>query len=731
MKKIFLGHHFFGAGNVGDDLMLAGFLRAIRGKLHQLSFACAIPHPLSGQMRRFPEIQWIPYEEGARRQMLADSDVWLGLGGSPFQSDDSEWFTEHLQQEAEWCRELRLPMYFLGVGVNNAEVLRRPDIRAFLRQAQAIWARDERSHRLLCESGESSEKVFLGSDLSHVELANFEFPSAPKQSLGYCLNFHEDLERVRNSLVHLLQRARGLSQFWHVQEVRDLPQGERRMHALLSHDEQSLLSIAVPDYEANSIAAIIASLPPRELFVSSRYHASILQAWSGGKLSVLAINDKLRGIAEELRVPCYDSLDEIDPKSEQSFLPVPREHLESLSMRAYGSVIAFLSAIGAGEERENEGQALPVRLNGGEKILLVCPDSLGDMVLREPLASFLLSQGFSVTVASRRPIDELLPSLNEKLRSISIPFHPYIAEQSLKDSDGVARFIKQVRAEAFDLFIFPAYNRTLVEEVLENCFPQTSTLEFSPGVASVISLHQVLPEIASEQKRKQFRVKVEKNWHEAQKLQALLGDGLGFPDRLPAPKITLSQKSLALAEVVLKDFGLSSRRFIISCPLGTKNVPKKSLPLIHSVAGLGFLHKKLGMPILLIGVESEREGLQIIRSRLHEERIPAEVWIGEDEEIPTLLGLLAQARCYFGGDTGPMHMAAALRIPVFAIFGGGTFPRFLPLEEHARIAVERQSCFACDWACVFPEPYCFTRISESSLRADLEGFLEQIPTSSA
>jgi heptosyltransferase-1 len=34
-----------------------------------------------------------------------------------------------------------------------------------------------------------------------------------------------------------------------------------------------------------------------------------------------------------------------------------------------------------------------------------------------------------------------------------------------------------------------------------------------------------------------------------------------------------------------------------------------------------------------------------------------------------LIALTRRARLFIGGDTGPMHMAAALKIPVVAIFG--------------------------------------------------------------
>src|SRR5262245_9671031 len=122
MATIHIGHHFFGAGNFGDDLMLQGFLDACAGR--EDTFTCCMP--FGSQHRRFPRVEWRSYEAAAREQSVRDCDVWLGLGGTPFQSDSGPWFLEHLAEELELCRRFRKPMYFLGVGVGNREALADP-----------------------------------------------------------------------------------------------------------------------------------------------------------------------------------------------------------------------------------------------------------------------------------------------------------------------------------------------------------------------------------------------------------------------------------------------------------------------------------------------------------------------------------------------------------------------------------------------------------------------------
>jgi hypothetical protein len=120
---IHIGHHFFGAGNVGDDLMVAGFLCAVRGHQPGLRLTCAIEHRRLSQALRFPEIEWLPYDMALRRQCVQACDVWLGLGDSPFQSEVSTWLLDHLVEEVGLCEEFGKPMYFLGVGVNDTKAL--------------------------------------------------------------------------------------------------------------------------------------------------------------------------------------------------------------------------------------------------------------------------------------------------------------------------------------------------------------------------------------------------------------------------------------------------------------------------------------------------------------------------------------------------------------------------------------------------------------------------------
>ena len=64
--RLHLGHHFYGAGNLGDDFMLAGFLAAFAPLAPGARCTACVPFPLGPLRARFPGIEWLPYDETRR-----------------------------------------------------------------------------------------------------------------------------------------------------------------------------------------------------------------------------------------------------------------------------------------------------------------------------------------------------------------------------------------------------------------------------------------------------------------------------------------------------------------------------------------------------------------------------------------------------------------------------------------------------------------------------------------
>jgi ADP-heptose:LPS heptosyltransferase len=75
------------------------------------------------------------------------------------------------------------------------------------------------------------------------------------------------------------------------------------------------------------------------------------------------------------------------------------------------------------------------------------------------------------------------------------------------------------------------------------------------------------------------------------------------------------------------------------------------------------------------------------------------------------LAIVSQCRLLICNESGPMHLAASMGVPVVSVFGSGFPEWFRPLGEGHRIVVRRDIwCRPCGDRCIHPEPYCLSLI---------------------
>ena len=295
--RIHIGSHFFGSGNIGDDWMLAGFLRAAESESVQLT--CATPLNLATQRLRFPQVTWLEYRPDLRRQAVQNCDVWLGLGDSPFQSDLGDWFVDHLVEETGFCESAGKPMDYLGVGVMNRDDLRNPKLERVLQRVRRIWTRESESAHLMGEII-SPERVTAGADLSHLYFRSAGVPAIERGVVGITAGFEHSSAGLTETLSRLVD---GLSEFqmrWLVQEVRDLPGSERDLFQKLPPKIRERLDVRIPGYDTDSIDGLIGSWGSPEFIVTSRFHAAIEGAWRGAKVLCIERSEKVRALAKQM-----------------------------------------------------------------------------------------------------------------------------------------------------------------------------------------------------------------------------------------------------------------------------------------------------------------------------------------------------------------------------------------------------------------------------------------------
>lgn len=341
--RIHLGHHFYGAGNLGDDFMLAGFLAALRSLAPQTAFTACVPFPLVPLQRRFPEITWSAYTEADRRAAIRDCDAWLGLGGSPFQSAQSRWFIDHLVADAALCREFDKPMFYLGVGVQTAAELELPDVRELCRQAARIWTRDAASAERL--SGlHPGAPVHAAADVAHIFFRACPPPNAKAGRLTVVPNFDFAAWPGASAFLQAAETLPTTERVWLAQESRELPGAEKALHRQLSPSAQDQWRLVSPECPGSTLAKVLQQWPSGEWLVSARYHAALAGAWAGSKTVVISTNEKLRGAAQELGTPT------ISPDADDATIVVALQQSRAsrapvaLAAIAFEACAAFISA---------------------------------------------------------------------------------------------------------------------------------------------------------------------------------------------------------------------------------------------------------------------------------------------------------------------------------------------------------------------------------------------------
>jgi hypothetical protein len=199
-------------------------------------------------------------------------------------------------------------------------------------------------------------------------------------------------------------------------------------------------------------------------------------------------------------------------------------------------------------------------------------------------------------------------------------------------------------------------------------------------------------------------------------LAALTGRTLADP-----PALTLRASDRERAAAALRSVGMSSGHYAVCYPAGTKNVTLKAWPPDRYARISAWLARERGLPTLVMGHSSEAGIVDAVVAAAQAAG-GAEVrgWHPAESDLDTLVALLASARLYVGNDTGAMHIAAAAGVPVVAVFGGGHWPRFLPIAQRGAVHTRMLPCFGCGWRdCLFFDGPCVGRVEEDAVRASL------------
>ena len=211
---------------------------------------------------------------------------------------------------------------------------------------------------------------------------------------------------------------------------------------------------------------------------------------------------------------------------------------------------------------------------------------------------------------------------------------------------------------------------------------------------------------------------------------ALLGP-LGITDRERfMPRLTVTEGERANARHRLKMFGVSVDKMLIGVHPGAKQ-PVRRWSTERFAAVIDELQADRDLQVVVFEDRKDPlpRGTATIGTFSSEYNVPR-----IHSSLRGFMGLVTQCDLLLCADSGPMHIANALGVPVTALFGPQRREWYGPRGELDRVVqVDDIACRPCFDACIFATPHCMDAITPSAVLSavreqvtDLRGRRQQV-----
>ncbi len=344
----------------------------------------------------------------------------------------------------------------------------------------------------------------------------------------------------------------------------------------------------------------------------------------------------------------------------------------------------------------------PARFANLQRILVRATNWVGDAVMSLPALEALRARfpRAEIVLLSKSSVSELYwyhPAVNRQII--------YKPASEHRGARGFARLIRELRAERFDAAV-----------LFQNAF-QAAWIAWLARIPLRIGyatdgrsalLHKAIEPPLPAAYGHQV------NYY----LQLLFRAGLtAKPQPVEEISLRLSESEGNWAEKKIEVLGLSGPRFIVGMAPGAAFGPAKRWPFERFAGLADRLIGALNADVLIFGSAAERPLAEDIASAMKH----TPVIIAGETSLRQLLALMTRCQLVVTNDSGPMHLAAGLGVPLVAIFGSTDERATGPLTKRVRVVKREVVCSPCGLAECPIDFRCMNEISvEEAFQATLE-----------
>ncbi|HEU5381550.1 MAG TPA: glycosyltransferase family 9 protein [Ktedonobacteraceae bacterium] len=291
------------------------------------------------------------------------------------------------------------------------------------------------------------------------------------------------------------------------------------------------------------------------------------------------------------------------------------------------------------------------------KVLLVRLDNLGDVLLTTPALRAVKNAlpACSLTLLTS-PVGAQVGSLNPDIDQVIIYQAPWVDpwQKLPQESTRELAMIERLKAEQFDgAIIFTSFRQSPLPAAYL-CYLADIPLRLAASIDGSGSL------LTTRHKHPDWLM------HEVER-------GL---DLVSALGITSAEQELVLrvpatarreVEAFLALQGISEYHPLIVVHPGC-SMPARTYPWEMYAEVIGLLVKQLEAFVLITGATEERELVEKVQARVDPSASVSTLTVAGELAFPTFCGLIQRADLVITNNTGPAHIAAALKTPIVELF---------------------------------------------------------------